>query len=181
MVEKLRQKTNISYEEAKAALEANNWDLLDAMIALEKQGKVHDNASTYSTANNASDAKYEPVNATASANGANNGFKDFCDWCKDIFHKSWVNTFCVKKDDKVVMQMPIIIFILLLIFCFWIVLPFMIVGLFFSCRYAFMGENIKSEDLNNVMSKATDYAEDLRENIKVSVEDAQNNHDSQNK
>ena len=39
-VEKLRERANVSYEEAKAALEANDWDLLDAMVALEKSGKT---------------------------------------------------------------------------------------------------------------------------------------------
>ena len=32
MVETLREKANVSYEEAKAALEASNWDLLDAIL-----------------------------------------------------------------------------------------------------------------------------------------------------
>ncbi|HWI54947.1 MAG TPA: ubiquitin, partial [Desulfobacteria bacterium] len=40
-VEKLCAMANISYEEAKAALDAANGDLLDAIIYLEKQGKVH--------------------------------------------------------------------------------------------------------------------------------------------
>ena len=39
-VEKLVQKANVSYEDAKQALEEANGDMLDAMIALEKQGKV---------------------------------------------------------------------------------------------------------------------------------------------
>ena len=39
-VEKLRERANVSYQEAKAALEENNWDLLDAMVALEKAGKT---------------------------------------------------------------------------------------------------------------------------------------------
>ncbi|NLO13382.1 MAG: ubiquitin, partial [Clostridiales bacterium] len=39
MVEKLRQKANVSYEEAKAALEHSEWDLLDALVYLESQGK----------------------------------------------------------------------------------------------------------------------------------------------
>ena len=34
-VEKLREKTGVSYEEAKAALEATNYDVLDAIIYLE--------------------------------------------------------------------------------------------------------------------------------------------------
>ena len=39
-VDRLRERANVTYEEAKAALEANNWDLLDAMVALEKEGKT---------------------------------------------------------------------------------------------------------------------------------------------
>ena len=37
MTDKLSQKAEVSYEEAKAALEASNWDLLDAMILLENK------------------------------------------------------------------------------------------------------------------------------------------------
>ena len=39
-VEKLRERANVSYEEARSALEENDWDLLDAMVALEKFGKT---------------------------------------------------------------------------------------------------------------------------------------------
>ena len=39
-VEKLRERANVSYEEARSALEENDWDLLDAMVALEKSGKT---------------------------------------------------------------------------------------------------------------------------------------------
>ena len=49
MVELLRQKANVSYEEAKAALEAANWDLLDAIVLLEKEGRVADGGAAYST------------------------------------------------------------------------------------------------------------------------------------
>lgn len=36
MIEKLMNKAKVSYEEAESALEKNNWDLLDAMIYLER-------------------------------------------------------------------------------------------------------------------------------------------------
>ena len=39
-VEKLREKTGVSYEDAKSALEACDYDVLDAIIYLEKLGKV---------------------------------------------------------------------------------------------------------------------------------------------
>ena len=35
-VEKIREKTGVSYEDAKSALEACNYDLLDAIVYLEK-------------------------------------------------------------------------------------------------------------------------------------------------
>jgi hypothetical protein len=40
-VEKLRERTNVSYDEAKAALAAANGDLLDAVIRLEKEGRLN--------------------------------------------------------------------------------------------------------------------------------------------
>ena len=49
-VEKLREKANVTYEEAKTALENSNWDMLDAMIYLEKNGKVkEDKRAEYTT------------------------------------------------------------------------------------------------------------------------------------
>ena len=40
LVEKLRTKTGITYEDAKMVLEINNWDILDAILDLERQGKI---------------------------------------------------------------------------------------------------------------------------------------------
>ena len=40
LIEKLKDKANISYEDAKEALENSDWDILDAMIYLEKKGKI---------------------------------------------------------------------------------------------------------------------------------------------
>lgn len=39
-VEKICAMANISYEEAKAVLDAANGDLLEAVISLEKQGQI---------------------------------------------------------------------------------------------------------------------------------------------
>ena len=43
-VERLREKANISYEEAKAVLEEAGGNLLDALILLEQRGKIHSGA-----------------------------------------------------------------------------------------------------------------------------------------
>ena len=50
MVEKLREKANVTYEEAKDALEASDWDLLDALLMLESKGRLQEMESeAYST------------------------------------------------------------------------------------------------------------------------------------
>lgn len=41
-VEKLREKTRVSYTDAHDALVASNWNLLDAILLLERQGKIRD-------------------------------------------------------------------------------------------------------------------------------------------
>ena len=49
-VEKLVEKAGVSYEDAKAALDKAEGDLLDAMILLEKEGKAKaPEQSSYST------------------------------------------------------------------------------------------------------------------------------------
>ena len=40
LVDKLREKADISYEEAKVALESSNWDILEAMLYLENKGII---------------------------------------------------------------------------------------------------------------------------------------------
>ena len=40
MIEKLREKADVTYDEAKEILESLNWNMLDALIALEKEGKL---------------------------------------------------------------------------------------------------------------------------------------------
>ena len=49
-VEKIREKTGVSYEEAKAALEVCGEDVLDALVYLENQGKIKKpDVSVYTT------------------------------------------------------------------------------------------------------------------------------------
>lgn len=162
MVEKLRQHANVSYEEAKAALEATNWDMLDAMIELEKQGKVRSGAA-YNTDRTAHGQQYEQVHATASAKREHTGWKNFCAGVSSLFSKSCKNSFRVSRNGNDVITVPILVMILLMIACFWVLLPVLVVALFFNCRYSFVGPDCKDESVNRAMGKATDAAESIKE------------------
>ena len=46
MIKKLMEKAYVTHEEAQEVLEKCNWDLLDAIIYLERSGKVENNYTT---------------------------------------------------------------------------------------------------------------------------------------
>ena len=164
-VEKLKEKANVTYEEAKQALENSNWDILDAMIYLEKNGKVkEDKKADYTT--KTEKCIGEVVDDEKEDRKSN--FKDsmhrFFRWCGHILDMGNSNSFCVEKDGKEVFKLPITVLVLLLIFAFWIVVPLLIVGLFLNMRYHFQGPDIHTVDID--INKAMDTAANTAENIK---------------
>lgn len=161
-VEKLREHANVSYEEAKQALESSNWDILDAMIYLEQNGKVHGpERSSYTTQEEKVKIDIEDKNSKSSFSDS---MRDFGDWCLKWINKANNNSFCVEKDNKEILRVPITLLIVLLFFAFWVVVPLMVVGLFFNMRYHFAGPDIHSVDID--INKAMDGAAETVENIK---------------
>ena len=60
--------------------------------------------------------------------------------------------------------MPITLLIVLMFFSFWVVVPLLVIGLFFDMRYHFSGSNVRSVDID--INKAMDSAADAAESIK---------------
>ena len=158
MVEKLRAKANVSYEEAKAALEASDWDILDALVLLESEGKVKDSepAKEYTT-----QEKKEEAWSTKFADAGKGGFADGLEkmwaWIKQAFQKGNHNQFVINRRNDELIAMPITVMAILMI-CFW---PFsmivLFVGLFLGCRYNFRGPDVGGR-VNSMMDKAQEKA-----------------------
>ena len=158
-VEALRNKAGVTYEEAKAALEANNWDVLDAMIALEKEGEVKQTSSS----------KAEVLTGDVVTENGQKGSSEpkrrkFMNWVKDILRKANRNSFEISKDGKIILTVPVLVFVIVLLFAFHIVIPLMIIGLFFSIKYHFSGPDVHSVDvdINAAMDSASRTAENLK-------------------
>ena len=49
MIERLMEKTTLGEEEARSALEQNGWNLLDALIAEERAGRLKGKSNSYRT------------------------------------------------------------------------------------------------------------------------------------
>lgn len=164
-VEKLKERANVSYEEAKQALEACNWDVLEAMIYLEKLGKAGTPArSSFSSGTDQEETKQESAKAEGKESFGE-VLARFGRWCAGWINKGNANSFCIEKDGREILRVPVTLLIVLLIFTFWIIVPLMIVGLFFDMRYHFRGPDVTSVDLNKAMDTVADAAENLKSDI----------------
>lgn len=144
-IEKLREKANVTYEEAKSALEATDGDLLDALIHLEKQGKVEppSGGGYYSSSKAATEEAGEKErDRKDQSKAAGETFSDVLDrivkFCISVINKGNAINLEVRKDGGTKARCPLTILVLLLIFAPWITLPLIIIGLVLGYQYRFV-------------------------------------------
>lgn len=182
-VEELRERANISYDEAKAALEETNGDILEAVINLEKQNRIDPpkEGGYYSTKNTRQDTEdnckegnpkeeYNQDNSTTFSELVGRCLR----WCGKIIEKGNRNNLEARKDGNKVMAIPVTILALLLIFMFWITIPIMVLGLFFGYRYVFSGPDLGKENVNRAMDSVADAAENFKKEVKGEESNGEN-------
>lgn len=171
MVEKLREKVNVSYEEAKEALENSNWDLLDAMVYLEKQGKVEKTIQVVKLQKEGSDSK-DNTQGSKGCIGIGEVFGKFFRFLGKVINKGNTNYFEIKKENEKPMKMPITVFVILLLIGFWPAGVLLIIGLFLGYKYSFVGPNINDGKVNDVMSKASDTVQNIKNDFEKGYNDS---------
>ncbi len=167
MVEKLREKANVSYEEASAALEQCNWDLLDALLLLESQGRLQEEReNAYST------RKEESKKHTERKSRQTNLVSHLLHSLAGVIKKCNAVTVQIKKKDEVRLALPLTAVILLLVFAIWYTLIAAVLGMIFGYRYAISGLTIDTT-VNNAMEKAGEFVDNVVKpaDVKVVVED----------
>lgn len=177
LVDRLKEKANVSYEEAKTALEQSDWDLLEAIILLEKQGKVTNGQETgeYSTKGR-ENRQEEHYDARRDTVGIGDIAMKCLRWFGKIVKICNNNNINATRAGEKVLSLPITAFVLLMIVGFWAVVPVMIVGLFFGFSYSVSGPNLGRDDVNDVIGKATKVAENIKDEFKA-AKDARNGHE----
>jgi len=156
-VEKLREKASVSFEEAKDALERSDGDILDALILLEHEGKTAaPQGGSYSTG-------YIAAQSAGTDDAEKTRWESFKDFCAKIgkFIAKWIRISCenyldVNKNGSTQFSLPVLAVILLLILAFWIVLPLLLVSLFFGFKYRFRGREMGRDSINNAIDKTAD-------------------------
>ena len=193
-VEKLRERANIlganiSYDEAKAALEKTNGDILEAIINLEKQNRIQapEGGGYYSSRNTQqstegnshekkSKVESEKINGTSFGELTGRFFR----WCGKIISKGNMNSFEVVKDGAKILTVPVTVLVVLLIFTFWITVPVIIIGLFFGYRYMFNGPDLGKENVNRALNSVSEAAEHLKKEVKDCCQNEKSNGENPN-
>ena len=167
-VEKLREKADVSYEEARRALEDNNWDLLDAIVSLEKQGKTKAPDQTVYSTSYEDQKEYVSVKETIkeekqkkNGSGIKGLVRRFVRVCKD-------NSFIVTHKEKQIIQIPVFVLVILLLVFWHTLVPVMIIALFFHIRYSFTGKD-DLKGMNDFMTSAGNAADQFKEGFKEGV------------
>ena len=163
-VEKLREKTGVSFEDAKRALDISDGDMLDAVIWLERQGLLDAPAGGQYTTKPPVVVPDPQDKSGGHARG--DSFKRWCaaawTWCVGMIDKANRNMFEVKRKDAVLIAIPVSVLALLLLFMFHASMVLLVVGLFCGCRYRFVGQDIARDDINSAMDAAANTAEEIR-------------------
>lgn len=159
MVERLKAKAGVTYEEAKNALEESDWDLLQAMIDLENKGKFQNQGQT-------EEKKMENTKKKFDANTAESWLVKAGNWIKEIVDKGNRNHIIVKKDQKQVQEIPLTVAALLLILLHGLTIFALFISLIMGYRYSFRSEKENMEQKQQIR-EADRAAEEINDHYTV--------------
>jgi len=177
-VEKLREKANVTFAEAKQALENSGGDILDALIYLENQGKVTVPAGGGFYSGVDLPVKPEQTHSGNTGNKSTGGgsgedfsdlMKRFGKFCLKMFNKGLNNFMEATKGEEHLFSCPVLIVILLTIFFFWVTVPLFVISLFCGFRYHFSGTDLGRESVNSVMDSASNVVDDVKRSFTENV------------
>ena len=194
-VEKLREKADVSFAEAKEALDHADGDILGALIYLENQGKSTvpagggffsgagtDNVTRmpeldYRGGRSGKSGKTAGGNAQRSEAQRNGeSFREmmrrFGNFCLKMLEKGNSNYLDAKKNDSLAFSCPVTAVVALVVFLFWITIPLFIISIFCGYRYSFRGEDLGRESINRVMESAAVVVDDMKNTFKNSAKNA---------
>ncbi|APQ73917.1 ubiquitin [Clostridium botulinum] len=168
LVDKLREKANVSYEEAKTALENSDWDMLDAVLYLEENEKVkrpsvnifYTNEARYSDKSEESGKNEE--NKYEKSNKFQGVFEVICkyiDTCNNIFLE-------IKKKDKMFVKIPLTVIIIFSFFAFWMIIPLMITSLFFDIELYIYSKRVDTDKANKILQSISNHVKIIKEKFK---------------
>lgn len=148
MTEKLRERAQVSYEEAKEALELNEWDMLEAIVYLEREGKTRRAEGTGEQPQDKAQAKTESRQAERKHRVSGNLFETAANALARLVEKGNRNRLEIYREGKVAAKLPLTVVVLVTLCMFWVVVPAMFIGWIAGCSYRLAGPEIDKAQNN---------------------------------
>lgn len=178
LVEKLVKSTGVSYESAKTALEASGWDLLDAAVWLEKNGKAEEKTSHFTTnpeqqqqqkqqeeeARRKEESRSEAGYKNTTRSGGNRIVHTILTKARQIIMDNEL-VIC-KTGGEIFLEIPIWLAIILLIVAFWPSVIVLVLVFILGFRFRLHGPDLGSERVNRILSQAENAAGDIIDRMK---------------
>ncbi len=167
MIEKIVSRSGITPQQAEEALRINNWDLLDAMIYVERiyGTRSPDNASHYSTYNSNSFGRDPNGFNGFDEKKSSYGSSSEKNVVKNVFEKIIHNGIIVSRNGKDLFMVPLLFWLLALFSSFSGLLLVMVFLMFFNINYRFGGRNIEQTRLNRVFKTVYAFVQKIKRDL----------------
>ena len=170
---KVHDACGASFADAREALEACGYDVLDAVVWLERQGRVAAGCAHFSTSPEGADASEAQAMSQAQDDyekstrhvGFERALARVWGWVKRVARKGMDVSLVAERRGRRVFSLPLIVFLVLAVLAFWVVVPLVVLSLFFDVRYHFDGLGAVTVDVNEWSRKASDGVEHLKQDV----------------
>ena len=171
LVERLKEKADVSYTQAKEALEYSGGNLLDALIYLEEKGAIPRAEGAYFSTRSETPPPPQqdalpvqlPVKSKSrppkpprakGKGGIRRFFHPRRRWLGVNVRENW-------RHVQPITALPVLILALLLCCAPWVTIPVLVLLLFLGFRYRFSGPDLDRDEINSVIGSVADTAADL--------------------
>ena len=162
LIEKVREKTGVTYIDAKAALEMNNWDVVDAVVYIEKSKNTSaENRTSAESTTETNESLFAVVAPTASQTQKRSGSKTSDGEFRTLIKKIWSflmdNHVIASRKGKQIVSIPLLVMLIIAVTDFKVTVILMVVGLFCGVGYKIEGKNFDDDSkINETLKKASD-------------------------
>lgn len=140
-IDELRRRTNVSYEEAKEALEMSNDDMIEALVYLERQNKIRVSVNT--TENKSS----------------------FWSMVKGIIKKGNETKLMIKKREITILSMPVTAAVIITIIAPYLTAIGLVIALFTGHRIKLEGKHGNLNNINQTLDKVCDTIDSTKQKL----------------
>lgn len=125
-IDLIMQRANVSYAEAKEALEQCNGDVVEALLYLEKAERI------------------QPQNQSTASSG---------DKVTSVINKLNATKFIMKKKERTYVNVPLSVALIAIILCFHVSIIGIVIALILGVRISIIGENDIANKINSTIDE----------------------------